>query len=166
MGEGLRERVYRFQDRIIEDIFIPYGVSFTYYAFAFVFLYYGFQKPLPIESPVRDPIRQFVWEFGIPAHPAIIFIGLYEMILGAAFLFKKLRLAFALFIPHQLVAFLVLITIPFTVFQPPWITIAGIKIPWILDSFSAFILKNLIFVGAFMMLVGIEHAEIPDSEEG
>lgn len=156
MGNGVIDRIHRFQDRLVEDVCRPYGIAFTYYAFAFVFFYFGLQKPLPVESPVRDSIGIFVGALGIPLHPAVIFIGMYEMILGAAFLFRKLRLAFILFIPHQIVTLLVLVTVPFAVFQPPWLTVAGLEIPWILDSFSAFILKNLVFIGAFMLLAALE----------
>jgi hypothetical protein len=57
------------------------------------------------------------------------------------------------------VAFTTLLVIPYAIFQPPWLTVLGVDVPWALGSFSAFLLKNVVFVGAFMLLANNELGE-------
>jgi hypothetical protein len=166
--ESILTTVYYLPDRITEAVFEKWAVNVTYLAFAFVFFYFGLQKPLPAISPVRTPISIFASELSgllstlffteivISTTFAIYFIGAYEMFLGLLFLFKQLRAAFWLFLVHQAVAFFALVLIWDSVFQPPWLTVAGIELPYILGGFSAFVLKNVIFVGAFMLLASKE----------
>lgn len=165
---GLVANVNEFQDTIITRVFDEWAVTYTYLAFAFVFFYFGLQKPAPVYTPVRTPVAVYVYEISnilsfvfrttiqIPTEMAILFIGTYEMFLGLLFLFRQIRLAFWFFFAHQIVGFLSLVLIWDSVFQPPWITIAGVDLPWALGGFSAFVLKNVIFVGAFMLLASKE----------
>lgn len=158
----------RLQDAIVESVFEKWAVNFTYVAFAFVFFYFGIQKPAPVDSPVRVPVSVFIndlfsllsvlfqTEVQIPVEWAILFIGTYEMFLGLLFLFKRIRLAFWLFFVHQAVGFLAIILPYDVVFQPPWISIGGLDIPWALGTFSSFVLKNVVFIGAFMFLASAE----------
>lgn len=133
-----------------------HAVGVTYLAFAFVFFYFGLQKPAPVTTPVREAVHAFVSALGIPIALASPFIGYYEMTLGLLFLFRRLRLALVLFFAHQLTTLLVLVVVPYEVFQPPWIHVLGVQIPWALDWMSAYVLKNLVFVGGFMLLVRAE----------
>lgn len=41
-------------------------------------------------------------------------------------------------------------------FRPPWLTVLGVEVPYILGSFSAFVVKNVVFIGAFMLLASKE----------
>lgn len=141
-----------------------YGNAFTRLAFAFVFLYFGAQKPfVPGASPVRDPVTAFLTAVGIPLVVAMeyggLFIGLYEMTVGVLFLFNKIRTAGVLFIVHQLTTLVSLLAIPYIAFREPWFSLVGIQIPYALDWFSAYVLINLIFIGAFMLLFANDHAE-------
>ena len=161
--DALVRDVYGFQDRLVAS-FAPYGVAATYYAFAFVFVYFGLQKLIPGNvAPVTGSIALFVGAFGIPVAIAGPFIGLYEVTLGTLFLTRRLRSAFFLFFGHQLVALLPLVVIPYHSFQPPWIVLGGLALPWSLDWFAAFILKNLVFVGAFMLLASRELGDRPSN---
>lgn len=158
----------RFQDAIVARVFERWAVDFTYVAFAFVFFYFGIQKPAPVDSPVRVPVSVFVDDLSslltvlvqtqvqIPLEWAMIFIGAYEMFLGLLFLFKRIRLAFWLFMFHQLVGFIAIFWAYDVVFQPPWLSIGGVDFPWALGAFSAFVLKNVVFIGAFMFLACAE----------
>lgn len=157
------ERINSLQDRIVRDYFVPYGTTFLYYSFGFVFFYFGLQKPAPVQSPVFVEVTLFAGHFGIPSRPAILFVGLYEMFLGLLFFLKRIRLVFWLFFAHQIVGFLTLLTIPYSVFQPPWLTVFGIDIPWAVGGFSAFVLKNVVWVGAFIVLVSLELGDTSNS---
>jgi len=167
-GADVASAIYRLPDRLAATTFEKWAVNLTYLAFAFVFFYFGLQKPLPVISPIRQPVSVFASEISgilsfvfqtdivITTTMAIYFIGFYEMFLGLLFLFKQLRVAFWFFFAHQAVTFLSLVLIWDSVFQPPWLDVAGFEIPYILGGFSAFVLKNVIFVGAFMLLVNKE----------
>lgn len=122
-----------------------------------MFVYFGLQKLIPGNvAPVTESISLFVGAFGVPIAVAGPFIGLYEVTLGTLFLTRRLRLAFFLFLGHQVVTLLPLVVIPYHSFQPPWIAVGGFALPRSLDWFAAFILKNLVFVGAFMLLASRE----------
>ena len=164
----LASRHHRFQDVIVAGVFERWAVGFTYVAFAFVFFYFGIQKPAPVDSPVRVPVSVFVEDLSsllsmlvqtqvqIPLKWAIILIGAYEMFLGLLFLFRRIRLAFWLFFLHQIIGFIAIFLAYDVVFQPPWLSIGGLDIPWALGAFSAFVLKNVVFIGAFMFLASAE----------
>lgn len=146
------------------------GMIFTRLAFAFVFLYFGAQKPLvPGASPVREPVTAFLTALGVPLVVAIeyggLFIGLYEMTVGVLFLFNKIRAAALLFIIHQLTTLVSLLVIPYVAFREPWFSLFGVQTPYALDWFSAYVLKNLIFIGAFMLLFAQYHSERKSEHE-
>ncbi|WP_435365291.1 hypothetical protein [Haloarchaeobius sp. DYHT-AS-18] len=123
-----------------------------------MFFYFGLQKPAPVFTPVRVPLAEYFGTLGIPLGAAILFIGLYEMTMGVLFMLKRIRVLFWMFFAHQAIAFSTLIVIPKVAFQPPWLTIPvlGADLPWALAGFSAFVLKNVIFVGGFLVLASVE----------
>lgn len=148
----LLQRHDELQDAIVDRVLRPYGLTFAFFCYGFVFFFLGLQKPAPIFTPVRQEVGVFAAQFGIAAMPALLFIGLYEMIMGALFFAKRIRIVFWMFFAHQTVGFLLLIMIPYTVFQPPYLTVLGLDVPWAVGGFSAFVLKNVIFVGGFVLL--------------
>lgn len=172
-GAGVLMSIWTFPDRVANWLSESQVTSYVYLAFAFVFFYFGLQKPLPVISPVRTPISIYITELSgilssllgtevvITTSLAIYFIGAYEMFLGLLFLFRQIRLAFFFYVPHQIFGFLSLVLIWDSVFQPPWLTVAGTEIPYILGGFSAFVLKNVIFVGAFAFLLKRELGDEP-----
>lgn len=153
---GLLDRVHAGQDFLVETVFRPHGVTVLYWSFAFVFFYFGFQKPAPVYSPVRLPLSEFFPHFGIPLPAGMLFIGAYEMFLGLLFLFRRIRVAFWFFLPHQAVTFLTLLVIPSVAFQPPWIDLFGVQFPWALTGFGAFVIKNVVFVAGLALLFSVE----------
>ena len=162
---GIVERVQAGQDYLVTNVFRPHGVTALYWGFAFVFFYFGFQKPAPVYSPVRLPLSEFFPHFGVPLAAGMLFIGAYEMFLGLLFLFRQTRVAFWLFLPHQAVTFLTLAVVPFVAFQPPWVSVAGVSFPWALTGFGAFVVKNVVFVAGFALLVSVELGD-RDSGQG
>lgn len=162
------QRIATNQDRIVDRVFTRWAVTYTYTAFAFVFIYFGLQKPAPVDSPVRTPVAVFVQDVSIhlsrlplidvqiSPDTALIFIGCYEIFMGLLFLFQLIRIVFWVFLAHQAVGFISILLTWDTVFQPPWLSFLGLDVPWALGSFSAFVLKNVIFVGAFMFLASVE----------
>lgn len=141
-------------------------------SFAFIFIYFGLQKWPVIQgaSPVRPPVRAFVEAVGfggwIPLAPetGLLFIGIYEVLLGTlwfgTFVEEKYYGTSRLFVgvammtvAHQFVGFLPLLLVPGVAFRHTrlWIPfVTTLPFPVALDWLSAFILKNLLFVGAFM----------------
>jgi uncharacterized membrane protein YphA (DoxX/SURF4 family) len=126
--------------------------AIAYFSFAFVFIYFGLQKPLPTISPVYEPLGLIASRLSLPTDLWVNFVGIYEIAMGTMFLFRKIRLAFWMFVPHQTITLIVLLIIPFYAFQEPYLIVQGIRLPMILDSFGAFVLKNLIFIGGFLLL--------------
>lgn len=149
-------RVHAGQNVVLANVFRPYGVTVLYVTFGLIFFYFGMQKPSPATSPVRVPLTDFFAVVGIPVDPGMYFIGTYEMFLGLLFLFKQLRAAFWLFLPHQLVTFLSLAIIPFVAFQPPFLTLFGVDVPVATTGYGEFVLKNVVFVAGFMLLAAVE----------
>jgi hypothetical protein len=144
-------------------------------SFAFVFLYFGLQKWPIVQgaSPVRPPVRAFVEAVGfggwIPLAPEVglLSIGIYEATLGALWFAtlleerrvgsSRLFVAVALLtVAHQLVTFLPLVVVPEVAFRQTrlWLPLVGTA-PFAvaLDWLSAFILKNLLFLGALLYYV-------------
>lgn len=169
--DGLVAPVHRAQNAVLANVFRPYGVIALYWSFAIVFFYFGFQKPSPAQSPVRVPLTDFLPVFGIPVDLGMVFIGTYEMFLGLLFFFRQLRAAFWLFVPHQAVTFLTLVVVPSVTFQPPYLLLFGHEIPWATTGFGEFVVKNLVFVAAFMLLVSVElggegdHRDVEDVDD-
>lgn len=159
--EAIQRRYVRTIDRIVSKYFSRYGTRVAFGAYAFVFGYYGFLKVQALvtglSTPVRGEVGHFVQvlglpELGITVTMAMGFIGFYEMALGGLFAAKRLRLAVPVFLGHQFVTFVSLVVTREFYFQDPFL--AGI--PWLFDAFAAYILKNTIFVGAFLVLAAVE----------
>lgn len=155
-ARGSLYRLYAAQDYVLIHFFRPHGVTALYWCFGFLFFYFGFQKPSPAQSPVRVPLTELFMMFGIPVDVGMLVIGSYEMFLGLLFFFKQLRLAFWLFIPHMIVGFLTLALIPLVAFQPPYLAVFGMDIPWATTGYGEFVVKNIVFVAGFMLLTAVE----------
>lgn len=151
--DRLRGRVRTLADRFdrwVGRIARRYGVAATRFGFAFVFLTFGLQKiALPSGSPVDGTIMTIaavVWVLpSVPVAWAPTIVGAYEVVLGLCFLRNRLSAATLLFVPHQATAFLALGLAPTLAFNRP--------APFAFDIFGAFVLKNVIFVGAFLLLL-------------
>ncbi|MFP4590335.1 MAG: hypothetical protein ACLFMX_00925 [Halobacteriales archaeon] len=135
---------------VVQTIARDRGAVLTRMSFAFVFVTFGLQKVIvPGSSPVDEPIMALASAVGLGAIVPLAWtptiVGLYEVTLGVWFLVNRLKAALVLFVPHQLVSFSTILLIPSFVFDDP--------MPFAYDQFGAFMLKNIIFVGAFLLLL-------------
>ena len=152
------------QDRIVNDYLVTYGTRVTSAAYAFVFGYYGFLKIQAfftgLSTPVRGEIGHLVTVLGLPEvgitlTTVMVFIGIYEMTLGATFALRRIRLALPLFLSHQAVTLVTLVVARAYYFQEPFL----FGVPWLFDAFAAYVLKNTIFVGGFLVLASVEFGD-------
>jgi hypothetical protein len=162
------------QDRIVNGYFVEYGTRLAFIAYAFVFGYYGFLKMQALftglSTLVRGEVGHLVTvlglpEMGITLTMVMMFIGIYEMSLGATFAVKKIRLALPLFLSHQAVTLVTLVIARAYYFQEPFL----FGVPWLFDAFAAYILKNTIFIGGFLVLASVElgdRAPVPATGDG
>jgi hypothetical protein len=156
-----RDRFDSAVDRLVDDVFVPHGTRVALAAYAFVFGYYGFLKlqaaVTGLSTPVRGEVGHFVTALGLPSlgvgvGVAMLGIGLYEVALGVLFATRRLRLAVPVFLAHQAVTFVSLVVAREFYFQEPFL----FGVPWLFDAFAAYVLKNTIFVGGFLVLVSVE----------
>lgn len=135
--------------------------NYLCYSFAFIYIYYGSLKPLPVETPVRTPVGLFVSQLGITdlgltLGTIINFIGLFEILIGILFLFKKIRIVFPFFMSHMFVTLSAPFVLPYAIFKAPFIHIFNTQIPFVMDKFAAFAIKNVIFLNAYLYLASNE----------
>ncbi|AHB67460.1 hypothetical protein HISP_06395 [Haloarcula hispanica N601] len=149
-------------DRVVEGILVPYGTRIAFLTYAFVFSYYGFLKVQALFSGLSTPVRGEVHavvtilglpELGISLTAVMVFIGVYELTIGLLFLLQKIRAIFFLFLGHQFVTLATLVIARSAYFQEPFLL--G-TVPWLFDAFAAYILKNTIFIGGFLVLAAVE----------
>ncbi|MFB6142409.1 MAG: hypothetical protein ABEJ30_03595 [Halorientalis sp.] len=152
----------RYERQFVEDFLAEYSTRIAFATYAFVFFYYGFLKVQALvtglSTPVRGEVAHLVSvlglpEFGVSLTAVMAFIGVYEMGLGTLFLRRNLRVALPLFLTHQAGTFITLVLARTYYFQDPFLLGA---VPWLFDTFAAYILKNTIFVGGFLVLAAIE----------
>ena len=156
---GAINRVNAFQDYLIRRYCVPYSITLTYWSFAFVFLYLGVQKVHPHRSTADVQLAIIGGLIGVPYVHFVAFIGLWQMAIGVGFLLRRLRFAGMLFVLYQVFAFGSLVVLRHVVFQPPYIPIFSLELPWALGVYAAFILKNLVFAGVFFVLAAHEYGE-------
>lgn len=136
-----------------------------------MFFYFGLQKWPVVRgaSRVRPPVKAFVEAVGfggwipLPVEVGLLLIGIYEVTLGTLWFAtiveetqlgsSRVFLAAALMtVAHQVVTFLPLLLVPAVAFRHTqlWLPVVG-TVPFhvALDRLSAFVLKNLLFLGAF-----------------
>lgn len=158
------------EDRLANTWFREYGTRIAFLAYTFVFFYYGLLKVIPgFSTPVKGEVNAFMHGLGVPELAAVVgltytvvpvmyAIGVYEVTLGLLFAFRKIRAAFVLFFTHQLTTLVSLVVATEAYFQEPFLF--G-TVPWLFDTFAAYVLKNVIFIGGFVVLAGLELGEEP-----
>lgn len=164
LAEAISQRVERIEHRVegverwLEGLFRAYGYTYARLAFGFVFIFFGAQKPIvPGASPVRADVSLFVTRLGLGALPGpiewvLFFIGTYEMLLGFLILFDRMRPATPLFVAHQTTSLIAPFVVMDVAFRAPYFGVGPLTIPYALDWFAAFALKNVLFVAAFVFL--------------
>lgn len=151
--------------------FDDYSYRWVQVSFAFVFFYFGLQKWPVIQgaSPVRQPVTAFVVAVGfggwlpLSAQAGLTFVGIYEVTLGILWFTSlveetqvgtsRVFVGVALMtVAHQLITFLPLLVVFDVSFRRTEFLIPFVgtfPFPVALDWMSAFIFKNLLFLGAF-----------------
>jgi hypothetical protein len=165
---SIRGRLARFERRLIdlerrlvEGVFVEHGTNVAFLSYAFVYGYYGFLKVQALITGMTTPVRGEVGHLvtaldlsslGISLTAVMVFIGVYEVVLGALFATRRIHLVLPLFLAHMFGTFATLVVARGAYFQDPFV----MGIPWLFDTFAAYILKNTIFVGGFLVLAGVE----------
>lgn len=155
--ERVEHRVEGIELRL-EGLCRAYGYTYARLAFGFVFIFFGAQKPIvPGASPVRADVSLFVTRLGLDALPGpiewvLFFIGTYEMLLGFLILFDRMRLATPLFVAHQTTTLIAPFVVMDVAFRASYFEAGPLTIPYALDWFGAFALKNVLFVAAFVFM--------------
>lgn len=133
----MRESVNRFDQAIIEKLKILF-YPFARIALFIVFFWFGLLKVLDT-SPANELVASLLRETMpfITAEQFILGLGIYEMVIGIAFLLPRLeRLAIALLVPHMITTVMPLFLLPSATWQNPLVpTLEG-----------QYIIKNLALI--------------------
>lgn len=135
-----------------EDFFIRiarrYGATALRVTLAVTFLWFGALK-VTNDTPVGDFVASTVdWIPGVSGSWFVPFLGVVEVLLGAALLFGRgLRVVLPLLFAHLAGTFLALVTQPSVTFQD--------GNPLMLTTEGEFVIKNLILLSAVLVLYGL-----------
>lgn len=127
------------------------GVPALRVTLAVTFLWFGALK-ITNDTPVGDFVADTVnWIPGVSGAWFVPFLGVVEVLLGAALLFGKgLRVVLPLLFAHLVGTFLALVTQPEVTFQG--------GNPAMLTTEGEFVIKNLILLSAILVLYGFQRA--------
>ena len=128
-----------------------HGATALRVSLAITFLWFGALK-ITNDTPVGDFVARTVdWLPGVSGGWFVPFLGLVEVVLGAALLFGRgLRVVLPLLFAHLAGTFLALVTQPDVTFQD--------GNPLMLTTEGEFVIKNLILLGAVLVLYGRRRA--------
>ncbi|MEK6909353.1 MAG: hypothetical protein AABX23_04855 [Nanoarchaeota archaeon] len=128
-------------DKGITDWLKGYGYYFLKYSLALVFIWFGILKPLGLSS-ANDLVTKTVY-FVDPSW-FVPFLGLWEVAIGVCILFRPLlRVGLLLMALQMIGTFLPLILLPEVIY---------IKFPFVMTLEGQYIIKNLILIGAGMVV--------------
>lgn len=120
-----------------------YGMHLLRYGLALVFLWFGGLK-LVGGSPATELVAATLGFVPLPSATLVFALGVWEVAIGAAFLFKRLTpVALALFAPQMMGTFMPIVLLPDQVF-------AGSLLHLTLEG--QYIVKNLLLIGAALMV--------------
>jgi putative oxidoreductase len=130
-----------------------YGLPALRVTLALTFLWFGALK-ITNDTPVGDFVADTVsWIPGVSAAWFVPFLGVVEVLLGAALLVGWwLRVVLPLLFAHLAGTFLALVT-------QPEITFQGGN-PAMLTTEGEFVVKNLILLSAVLVLYGLQRAKV------
>ena len=119
-----------------------YGIIALRFSFAIIFIWFGFLKVISY-SPAIELVTQTVYWF----NPVwfVPFLGWWEMVIGACFLYRPLiRVGILLLIPQMIGTFLPLVLLPEITFQSGSFLLPTLE--------GQYILKNLIIIAGAMAI--------------
>jgi uncharacterized membrane protein YkgB len=125
-----------------------YGVTVLRVSLALTFVWFGALK-VTNDTPVGDFVARTVdWVPGVSGGWFVPFLGVVEVLLGVALLFGRgLRVVLPLLFAHLAGTFLALVTQPDVTFQD--------GNPLLLTTEGEFVLKNVVLLGAVLVLYGV-----------
>jgi putative oxidoreductase len=135
----------------VEDFFTRfarrYGATALRVTLAVTFLWFGALK-VTNDTPVGDFVARTVdWIPGVSGGWFVPFLGIVEVLVGAALVFGRgLRVVLPLLFAHLAGTFLALVTQPGVTFQD--------GNPLMLTTEGEFVIKNLILLSAVLVLYG------------
>lgn len=132
-------------DRAVAGTMQRYGVRVLRYALAVVFIWFGLLKPLGM-SPAEELVKRTV-PF-LPLSPDVFFpiLGWWEVAIGVGLLFRPLlRIALFLLFAQMVGTFLPLVVLPGVVWT---------DFPFVLTTEGQYIIKNLVLLGAALVVGG------------
>ncbi|MDY6769429.1 MAG: hypothetical protein SVU88_00485 [Candidatus Nanohaloarchaea archaeon] len=138
----LRER-FDAVDRRIASLLAEEGVVVLRYSLALIFIWFGGLKLIggsPAVALVAETVYWFDPAWFVPV------LGAWELLIGLCFLYRPLiRAAIALLAPQMLGTFLPFLLLPATTFE---------QFPLLLTLEGQYIMKNLVVIGAAMVVGG------------
>jgi uncharacterized membrane protein YkgB len=128
-------------DNKIVNVMNKYGLSCLRYSLAIVFVWFGILKPFGL-SPAAELVAMTVtW---IPAEIFLPVLGVWEVLIGIFFLFKKtIRAAIFLMALQMAGTFLPLILLPEIVY---------VRFPYALTLEGQYIIKNIVLISAAIVI--------------
>lgn len=128
-------------DKKITDWLKGHGYYFLKYSLALVFIWFGILKPLGLSS-ANDIVTKTVY-FVDPSW-FVPFLGWWEVAIGVCILFRPLvRVGLFLMAFQMIGTFLPLVLLPDIIY---------IKFPFVMTLEGQYIIKNLILIGAGMIV--------------
>jgi len=143
----------------MKERYLAFEKSFSYYckrhsitilrtAMGIIYFWYGLLKVLGI-SPAEELVYYATQWIGV--HDFVIFLGVWEMLIGICFFLPKfLRVGLLLFFFHLPGTFLPIFLNPEDVYT---------FIPFALTLEGQYIFKNLVFIAGALVLVGSLHQD-------
>lgn len=128
-------------DKNVTDWLKHHGYYFLKYSLSLVFIWFGILKPLGLSS-ADDLVRHTVY-FVDPSW-FVPFLGWWEVAIGVCILFRPLVRVGLLLMGMQMIGtFLPLILLPEVIY---------IKFPFVMTLEGQYIIKNLVLIGAGMIV--------------
>lgn len=132
-----------------------FGVPVLRFALAVVFIWFGLLKVLGV-SPAAEMVAATVYV--VPGELFVPVLGVWEAVIGLCFLYRPLiRLGIFLLFLQLPGTFLPIVILPFVVFE---------SFPFVLTTEGQYIVKNLVIIGAALVVGGTVREDRGRSPKG
>ncbi|MEE9211677.1 MAG: hypothetical protein V3U29_03390 [Phycisphaeraceae bacterium] len=139
----MRERIEKL-DRSIAGFLHKYGHLFLRVSLGVVFIWFGILKPFGL-SPATELVGRTVY-WAVPPAVFVPILGWWEVLIGLCLLVRPLvRVALGLLALQMCGTLLPLVLLPDVCFQPG-------RVPWGPTLEGQYIIKNLVLIGAAMVI--------------
>ncbi|NNF00418.1 MAG: hypothetical protein HKN25_15475 [Pyrinomonadaceae bacterium] len=139
-------------DEKIASFMEYWGVAALRFSLGVIFIWFGLLKPFGVSPAEPLLLKTVAWLPLFQPETWLLVIGWWEVIIGAAFLFRKtIRIAIALLAMQMVGTFMPLVFLPSVVFQ------AG-GFPYALTMEGQYIVKNLLIISAALVIGGTVRA--------